>query len=394
MAWPGHTTETRPWVAQGRHGSRADRMLSHVDVTIPPAISGLDYDPTGPTARVHEDALVAVARLEAGFGEHLAPLADFLLRSESVASSKIEHVDAGWRAFAKAVAGGRASDEAQSQLAATRALAAMVEAAGVGPITLGGVLEAHRLLMVPDYYAAAESGALRTVQNWIGGSDYTPLDAMYVAPPPELVPDLMADLLAFVNRTDLPIVAQAAIAHAQFLSIHPFTDGNGRIGRALISAMLRRRGLTRRITVPLASVMLADTSRYFDELSAYRRGDPDSFVRYVSEAAVIASSVAEQSAARLSALPGHWRSVARPRANSADEKLVDHLLATPILNAATAFEITGTSEPSTYKALDRLTESGVLDVVSASRRNRIWAARDVLVELDSLSAAVGRRVRG
>lgn len=112
-----------------------------------------------------------------------APLADFLLRSESVASSKIEHVDAGWRASAKAIAGGKASDYAQSQLAATRALAAMVEAAGSGPVTLDAILEAHRLLMSPDYYATAEGGgALRTVQNWIGGSDYTPLDAIYVAP--------------------------------------------------------------------------------------------------------------------------------------------------------------------------------------------------------------------
>ena len=92
------------------------------------------------------------------------------------------------------------------------------------------------------------------MQNWIGGSDYTPIDALYVPPPPDLVPDLMDDLLVFANRTDLPILAQAAIAHAQFESIHPFTDGNGRIGRALISAILRRRGLTRRITVPLASV--------------------------------------------------------------------------------------------------------------------------------------------
>lgn len=109
---------------------------------------------------------------------------------------------------------------------------------------------------------------------------------------------------------------------------------------------------------------------------------------------MIACSAAEQSAARLSELPDRWRSVARPRANSADEKLVDRLLDAPILNAAAAFEITGTSEPSTYKALDRLTEVGVLELVSASRRNRIWAARDVLLELDALSAAIGRRVRG
>jgi Fic family protein len=393
MQWPPHTTTKMPWTPSGQRGNRADRTLDHIDVSIPPPIATLDYDPTGTTARAHDNALIAVAKLEAGYGEHLAPLADFLLRSESVASSKIEHVDADWRAFAKAVAGARASDEARSQFAATQALAALTEAGHAGPITLDALLAAHRLLMAPDYYAAREGGLLRTVQNWIGGSDYTPIDAMYIPPPADRVPAMMEDLLVFANRTDLPIVAQAAIAHAQFLSIHPFTDGNGRIGRAMISAILRRRGLTRRITVPLASVMLADTRHYFDQLTTYRRGDADSFVHYVSQAAVIASSAAEQSAAQLAQLPAKWRAAAAPRSNSADEKLINHLLATPILNAARALEITTTSEPSTYKALDRLTEASVLEVISPSRRNRIWAARDVLVALDALSAAIGRRVR-
>lgn len=94
---------------------------------MPPLIASLPCDPVGNTARVLEDAVIAVAHLEAGFGQHLAPLADFLLRSESVASSKIEQIDAGWRAFGKAVAGGKASDEARSQLAAVHALLALVE---------------------------------------------------------------------------------------------------------------------------------------------------------------------------------------------------------------------------------------------------------------------------
>ncbi|CCQ15682.1 putative uncharacterized protein [Rhodococcus sp. AW25M09] len=123
--------------------------------------------------------------------------------------------------------------------------------------------DAHQFLMAPDFYTAKDIGALCDVQNWIGGSDYTTSNALYVPPPPDLVPELMDDLLVFANRTDMPIIAQAAIAHAQFESIHPFTDGNGRVGRALISAILRRRGLTRRITVPLALAMLADTTRYF-----------------------------------------------------------------------------------------------------------------------------------
>lgn len=384
-----HDTQTYPGKPGGLEGSRVDPVPDDVEVYIPSAIANLTYEPAGLTARAHESAVIAIARLEAGFGQHLT---GFLLRSEAVLSSKIEHIDAGWTAFAKAVGGAPASDEARSQLAAVRALSALIEAADTGPITLAAVPEAHRFLMAPHYYAEGESGAMRTVQNWFGGSEYTPLDGVLVPPPPEEVSALMTDLLTFVNRTDLPIVAQAAIAHAQFRSIHPFTFGNGQIGWALIGAVLRHRGLTRRITVPLASVMLSDTTRYFDELTAYRRGDADSFVYHVATAATIASGAAEQSATALAQLPARWRAIATPRANSADEKLIDALLDTPILNAANALRITGTTEPSTYLALNRLTEAGILEVISASRRNRIWAARDILAELDALSAAVGQRV--
>ncbi|MDV6278348.1 Fic family protein [Rhodococcus erythropolis] len=391
MIWPPHRTATRDWNPRQRQGSRADRTLETVDVSIPPTIGALDCDLVGTVARTHEEAVIAVARLEAGLGEHLAPLSDFLLRSESVASSKIEHIDAGWRAFGKALAGGKASDEAKSQLAAVKALIAMVDAAGDGPITFDTLLGAHRLLMAPDFYTARDSGTVRDVQNWIGGSDYTPIGALFVPPPPELVDVLMADLLVFANRTDLPILAQAAIAHAQFESIHPFTDGNGRIGRALVSAILRRRGLTHRVTVPLASVMLADTRRYFDHLTNYRAGDADGFVEYVAGAAIISCEAAQDSARALSELPDHWREIARPRSNSADEKIIDALLDTPIFSAETAQQITGTTDASTYRALGRLTAAGVIEVLSESKRNQIWAAVNVLAELDALSATIGKR---
>ncbi|GAB2530847.1 Fic family protein [Nocardia heshunensis] len=366
-------------------------MLERITVAIPPRIGELSYDPTGPVARAHEAAVIAIARLEAGFGEHLAPLADFLLRSESVASSKIEHIDAGWRAFGKAVAGGKASDEAKSQLAAVKALIAMVDAAGSGSIGLDDFLEAHRLLMNVDFYTALDAGQLRDVQNWIGGSDYTPINASHVPPPPEFVAELIDDLLVFVNRDDLPILAQAAIAHAQFESIHPFTDGNGRVGRALISAVLRRRGLTHRVTVPLASVMLADTGRYFLHLNRFRSGDVDAFVEYLALGAINASEAAQDSALVLADLPRRWRDIVRPRANSADEALLAALLETPIFNADTAQRIAGTTDGSTYRALGRLTEAGILELLSESKRNQIWAATDVLAELDALSAAIGRR---
>ncbi|KAF0849495.1 Fic family protein [Nocardia caishijiensis] len=335
--------------------------------------------------------MIAVARLEAGFGQYMAPLADFLLRSESVASSKIEHIDAGWQAFGKAVGGAKASDEAKSQLAAVQALTAMVGAASVGPITVRDLLAAHRLLMSPDYYASRDGGRFRDAQNWIGGSDYTPLHALFVPPPPELVADLTDDLLTFAARTDVPIIAQAAIAHAQFESIHPFVDGNGRIGRALISAIFRRRGLTSRVTVPLASVMLANTARYFDQLTAYRAGRVDEFIEYVALAAVHAGEAAIESARTLAELPVRWRTAARPRAGSSDEALIAGLLDQPILNIDTALRIAGTTESATYRALDRLVAAGILEVLSAAKRGRVWAATDILAELDALSAAIGKR---
>lgn len=390
MDWPAHSYETRPWVPRGRQGNRDDRKLAEYTAAVPPAIAELSYDPTGAVARTHDAALIEVARLEAGWGQYLAPVGDFLLRSESVASSRIEQIDAGWRAFGKAAAGGKATDAARSQLAAVEALGELVATARSRPIGLGEILRAHALLMAPDPYAD-EPGALRSVQNWIGGSDFSPLGASFVPPPPDLVTALMEDLLVFAARDDLPVVAQAAIVHAQFESIHPFIDGNGRIGRAVLSAILRRRGLTRVVTVPIASVMLADTQTYFARLGDYRRGDVDALVAYVAGAAVHASAAAQESARQLAELPQRWRELARPRAGSADEALIDALLGTPVFGAETAQRLTGTIDTSTYRALGRLVEAGVLEVLSGGSRNRIWAASDVLAELDALTEAVGRR---
>ncbi|MDL9946920.1 Fic family protein [Gordonia sp. ABSL11-1] len=391
MGWPSCRVEERPWVSSGRAPSRADRLLRSIEVAIPPFIAGLPYEVTGTAARAHEAAVIAVARLEAGHGAHLAPLADFLLRTESIASSKIEHVDADLRSFGKALAGGRSSAEARAQLAAVHALITMVDAAGSEAISLSLLLRAHDTLMSVGRHEPDDVGRLREVQNWIGGSDYSPRNALFVPPPPDLVTTLMSDVIEFSNRTDLPILAQAAIAHAQFESIHPFVDGNGRIGRALISAILRRRGLTNRVTVPLASAMLADTGRYFAELGRYRSGDVDGFVEYVAVGTLHAVASAEESAQVLAGLPAEWRDRARPRANSADACLIDALLGTPVMDADTAQRITGTSDASTYRALSRLTNSGVLEMISTSKRNQVWAAPDVLGELDALSAAIGRR---
>ena len=203
----------------------------------------------------------------------------------------------------------------------------------------------------------------------------------------------MADLTGFASRDDMSPVAQAAIAHAQFEAIHAFTDGNGRVGRGLIAVVLRRRGVTRSIVVPVASAMLADVDAYFESLISYREGDAEGMVAYLAGAAATAAQEARVSAQILDALPARWTSTVRPRANSSAERLLADLLTNPVLDAKTAARITGSALPRTYEAINRLVDHGVLREVTGAARSRVWVADDVMAEVADLDSRIGKRTK-
>ncbi len=117
---------------------------------------------------------------------------------------------------------------------------------------------------------AMEGGKLREGQNWIGGSSYNPCNAAFIPPPPEHLEALLTDLCDFCSTDSLPTAVQAAIAHAQFETIHPFADGNGRTGRALIQVILRRRGLAPRVLPPISLVLATWSNDYIAGLTATR----------------------------------------------------------------------------------------------------------------------------
>ncbi|HEX9087288.1 MAG TPA: Fic family protein [Arthrobacter sp.] len=384
-AWPAHGSKIVPWKSSGRP-PREDREFTEVTVSLPPMIADLWFEPGRETIVALEEAAVAVASLDVTAGTRMAAISGFLLRSEAVSSSKIEHVDANRDDYARAMIGLKASADARSMVAAADAVQGMIDDAGhTGAIRTEAMLAAHRTLMKDDPVDAVYAGKFRDVQNWIGGSDHSPRGAIHVPPPPELVPGLMEDLFVFCNRTDVPIMAQAAIAHAQFESIHPFTDGNGRIGRALIGAISRRRKLTRNTVTPIASAMVADVDRYFALVNNYRTGDVDPFVLYLARSAVHASDAARESVAALDALPAMWLDLARPRKGSADEKIIPWLLERPVFEAHNAAHVAGVSETSVYGALDRLTKAGVITPITQTKRSRAWVATEVLDEVDRLN---------
>lgn len=397
-AWPPVSIQKRRWHTNpqqvgpsGNRPNRADRSLAEITVEIPQPISDQPVRLAGVTQAACEEASADLSSLESR-ARHLSGLGELLVRTEAVASSKIEHIYADLDDIARATIGEQAGTKARQTMAAAQALSRLTASCNDGrPLTERSILAAHGELLGDDLLEKNWAARYRQQQNWIGGSDFSPRNAVHIPPPPDDVEPLMQDLVKFANRDDMSAIAQSAIVHGQFEAIHPFTDGNGRIGRALIGATLRRRRVTGSVTVPVAAAMLAAVDEYFDRLHAYRTGDADALVSYVAQSASAAAAASLVSADRLARLPEQWHEFVGARRGSSAHKLVGGLLYAPILDIDRATEVTGSTRIRTYEALDRLVDAGVLDEITGAGRNRIWVASDVMTELADLEERIGLR---
>ena len=276
--------ERRRWAGDLSGQTRAERSPCAYEVYLPDKLEGRRFTLDGDGARHVSDTESALARLDAS-ADALAnseALARLLLRAESVASSRIEGLEIGGRRLLRADAARRLGEEprdvtAREVLGNIDAMTWAVESLEPGDaITPDTLLETHRRLMAGTRLDE-HAGRVRTEQNWIGGSGYNPCSASFVPPPPERVQDLLEDLCRFCNADALPALAQAAVAHAQFETIHPFVDGNGRAGRALIHLVLRRRGLGLRVLPPISLILATWSQDYIAGLTGTRYvGAPDS----------------------------------------------------------------------------------------------------------------------
>ncbi|WP_245700874.1 Fic family protein [Sanguibacter gelidistatuariae] len=335
-------------------------------------------------------ASAEIIRFDAEMAVLPVPMPAILLRSESASSSQIERLTSNARNIAIAELDLASKQNSELIVANVRAMQRALDA---GPrITGTTILDTHEALLGhsdPDIV-----GAWRTEQVWIGGSDISPHGAEFIPPHADRVPELIDDLVAFAGRNDLPVLAQASLVHAQFETIHPFLDGNGRTGRAIMHTLLRGSGLTRHSTVPVSSGLLRDTTRYFDALTAYREGDPDQIVVQASKAAFAAVVNGRQLAADMTA----WRETAREslvaRSDSAAWPLIDLIVRQPVVNADRVAAELGIGVRAARNALDRLTDAGVLTLVTTARRDRIWQAPAVLEAMDDFARRAGRRAHG
>jgi Fic family protein len=361
--------------------------------SIPPAISGMDFDIASDVAAEAEDALLEISRFDAELSAalpradgELAPLAVVLLRTESASSSQIEGVTAGAKALAIATLNESSGQNARMVAANVEAMQKAIDLAD--DLSTASILAAHQALMHDQAYALP--GRLRDGQVWIGG-DPTPHTATFVPPRWERVPALMDDLVAFCRRTDVPVLTQVSLAHAQFETIHPFNDGNGRTGRTLVHAMLRRSGVTRRLTVPVSAGLLTDTDAYFAALGSYRAGDPAPIITQFSRASFAAVGNGRRLVSDLNAVYAKWQQDLTSRRGSAARRLLPHLLSQPAVTVKYIQEHLAVSQPAAQRAVDQLVDAGILRQISTGKRDRAWIARDVIAALDDFATRTGRR---
>ncbi|MFO1515832.1 MAG: Fic family protein [Lysobacterales bacterium] len=332
---------------------------------------------------LNRQADLALARLAGVSG--LVPSVEWLLysaiRKEALLTSQIEGTQATLTDLFDEEAGLKVSntddvEEVTNYLRAFRWVQGQLRDPQGLPISVRLLCEAHRLLLDGARGAGKQPGELRRSQNWIGGT--RPGNAAFVPPPPQQVADLLTDLERFihVSDSDLPPLARVALIHAQFETIHPFLDGNGRIGRLLIAALMEHWGLLREPLMYLSGYLKQHQAEYYRRLSAIRSdGDWEGWVSFFLEGVAAASAEAERSIIDVASLitADRKRLLESPKAGPISYRLFELLPMMPRFSVEHVRQRLETTFPTASAAVKLLEDLGILTELTGQKKNRVYS---------------------
>ena len=357
-----------------------ESVRAFVPHALPPSVPALSPEVF---TDLNRQAELALARLAGVSG--LVPSVDWLLysaiRKEALLTSQIEGTQATLADLFDEEAGFKVSntddvEEVTNYLHAFRWTQEQLRDPKGLPISVRLLCEAHRRLLDGARGAGKQPGELRQSQNWIGGT--RPGNAVFVPPPPEHVPTLLADMERFIHdtATDLPPMVKVALIHAQFETIHPFLDGNGRIGRLLIAALFEHWGLLSEPLMYLSGYLKQHQAEYYRRLSAIRtKGDWESWVTFFLEGVATAAGDAEKNIIEVASLVAtdRRRLLQSAKAGPTSYRLFEMLPMMPRFTIERVRQQLGTSFPTATAAVKALEELGIVAEMTGQKKNRSYS---------------------
>jgi len=357
-----------------------ETVQAFVPRRLPPADPPLA---TEALAEANRQAELALARLSAVSG--LVPSVDWLLysaiRKEALLTSQIEGTQATLTDLFDQEAGFAVSNtddvaEVTNYLRAFRLVREQLRDPKGLPISVRLLCEAHRLLLDGVRGAGKQPGELRRSQNWIGGS--RPGKAVFVPPPPERVPALLAELERFIHQRAprLPALVRVALVHMQFETIHPFLDGNGRIGRLLIAALMEQWGLLPEPLMYLSGYLKQHQAEYYRRLSAVRtHGDWEGWVSFFLEGVAAAAEDAERGVVAIASLVAtdRRRLLQAPKVGPGSYRLFEMLPMMPRFTIEQVRQKLSTSFPTATAAVKVLEGLGIVSELTGQKKNRSYS---------------------
>jgi Fic family protein len=334
----------------------------------------------GPLQRLLSSADLALGRLDGSM--QILPDPDLFVymyvRKEAVLSSQIEGTQSSLQDLLAAEASIFSTDRPQDVAEVVNYVAAMnhgIERLATLPVSVRLIREIHERLLRGVRGSRLTPGELRTSQNWIGPGGCTLTEATYVPPPPHEVSESLSKLERFLHDDgDLPLLVKIGLAHAQFETIHPFLDGNGRVGRLLITFLLCEKGVLRKPVLYLSHYFKKHRQRYYELLQATRdHGDFESWIEFFLRGVTEVSVEAAETARRILALREEHRSaiaVHLGRAAGNGHRVLEHLYKRPILSVNEVRDLIGTTYPAANQLVERMERLGILAEVTGQARNR------------------------
>src|ERR1035437_2211849 len=310
----------------------------------------------------------------------LDSFAEPLLRTECISSSWIEGLAVSYQEIIEA--GYNPSQTSTTAQLVLGNIRAMERAISIGnqkdnDFSINDLLIMHSEMLSNTPFLNI-AGALRTTQGWIGGSSYSPLGAKYVSSPEQNIQDLLQDLCAFINRDDLPAVIQAAVAHAQFELIHPFGDGNGRVGRCLIHVILKRSGLSPNFVPPISLLLARDTNHYVQGIQNFAKGNELDWIAFFNKELMEATAYALSLSANVQTAKSEWLfKIGHPRKDSATFKIIQLLPRFTILNTQQLAKEIQSSTEAVRLALNALENFGIIKPLGTERYGQTWVVAGI-----------------